>query len=89
MYFIYLSIIISNCNFTEKAVEKLSSDIISRLDIQLLPGQTLRVKVSNVEGVSKFHIQFASADYCNQLISSHMTNNDPKVCVFAIKSMFM
>ncbi|XP_051163824.1 maternal protein tudor-like isoform X2 [Leptopilina boulardi] len=65
---------------TEKiTIDESSSEITSRLDIQLLPGQTLRVKVSSVESVSKFHVQFSSADYCDQAISAYMTNNDPKV----------
>ncbi|XP_043481522.1 uncharacterized protein LOC122510734 isoform X2 [Leptopilina heterotoma] len=63
----------------EKVTTEEPSCDISRLDIELLPGQTLRVKVSSVESVSKFHIQFSSANYCDEAISSYMENNDPKV----------
>ena len=56
--------------------------ITPRFDIKLLPAQTLRAKVSNVESVSKFYVQFSSAEDCNQAISSYMINNDPEVRKF-------
>lgn len=89
---IILNIIFNYCDcfaVTEKVTTEEPSCDISRLDIELLPGQTLRVKVSNVESVSKFHIQFSSANYCDEAISSYMAKKDPKVRgFFNLKARF-
>ncbi|XP_033209193.1 maternal protein tudor isoform X2 [Belonocnema kinseyi] len=55
----------------------IGDSITPRFDIKLLPAQTLRAKVSNVESVSKFYVQFSTAEDCNEAISSYMTNKDP------------
>ncbi|XP_023246268.1 maternal protein tudor isoform X2 [Copidosoma floridanum] len=52
---------------------------LPRIDIHLLEGQTLFVRVSNVEGVSKFYVQFYTAETCQSFVNDFMTENDPKV----------
>ncbi|XP_076298392.1 protein tudor-like isoform X2 [Lasioglossum baleicum] len=47
---------------------------IERVDINLLSGQALRVKVSSVENVSKFHVQLPFAAECENLINTYMNN---------------
>ncbi|XP_012147140.2 protein tudor isoform X1 [Megachile rotundata] len=52
---------------------------VERIDINLLSGQVLRVKVSSVENASKFYIQFPAASECENQINNYMANKDPKV----------
>lgn len=53
---------------------------VERVDINILSGQILRVKVSSVEHASKFYIQLSSAGECESMINTYMANKDPKVC---------
>nr|XP_034196257.1 maternal protein tudor-like isoform X2 [Osmia lignaria]XP_034196258.1 maternal protein tudor-like isoform X2 [Osmia lignaria] len=52
---------------------------VERVDINLLSGQVLRVKVSSVENASKFYVQLPSASECETRINSYMANKDPEV----------
>ncbi|XP_076220717.1 protein tudor isoform X2 [Nomia melanderi] len=52
---------------------------IESVDINLLNGQILRVKVSSVENVSKFYVQLPFATECENLINTYMTDKNPKV----------
>ncbi|CAL7945702.1 unnamed protein product [Xylocopa violacea] len=52
---------------------------IEKVDINLLSGQTLRVKVSSVENTSKFYIQLPSAAECEDMIDTYMANKNPMV----------
>ncbi|XP_015430080.1 PREDICTED: maternal protein tudor [Dufourea novaeangliae] len=52
---------------------------VERVDINLLSGQKLRVKVSSVETVSKFYVQLPSATECDNMVNTYMADKDPKV----------
>lgn len=52
---------------------------LPRFDISLLAGQVLRVKVSNVERVTKFHIQLPSAAASDKIIDAYMADKDHMV----------
>ncbi|KAG7199166.1 hypothetical protein KM043_018050 [Ampulex compressa] len=51
----------------------------NRMDISLLTGQIIRVKVSSVESVNKFYIQLPSAAECESIIDTYMANKDHKI----------
>ncbi|XP_011311904.1 maternal protein tudor isoform X2 [Fopius arisanus] len=50
-----------------------------RIDISKLEGQTLRVRVSNVEGTGRFHVLLPSADQCQQGIAEFMAGKGAEV----------
>ncbi|XP_017761897.1 PREDICTED: maternal protein tudor [Eufriesea mexicana] len=52
---------------------------IERVDINLLHGQALRVKVSSVENTTKFYIQLPSATECENIINMYMADKKPEV----------
>ncbi|XP_076634241.1 protein tudor isoform X2 [Colletes latitarsis] len=52
---------------------------MERVDINLLNGQTLRVKVSSVENASKLYVQLPSANECENVIDTYMADKNPKV----------
>ncbi|XP_058803778.1 maternal protein tudor [Phymastichus coffea] len=52
---------------------------VPKVDVNLLEGQTLHVKVSNVEGVNKFHVQFYTAKACQINVDSYMASKDPQM----------
>ncbi|KAL7301892.1 hypothetical protein TKK_0005492 [Trichogramma kaykai] len=47
------------------------------VDYKLLEGQTLLVKISSIESVSKFHIQLYSAEMCQARIDTFMSTVNP------------
>ncbi|KAK0163339.1 hypothetical protein PV327_007031 [Microctonus hyperodae] len=49
---------------------------MTHVDISRLTGQSLRVKVSNVESVNKFHVQLPSAAASEKIVTDFMANND-------------
>ncbi|XP_050584863.1 maternal protein tudor isoform X2 [Bombus affinis] len=52
---------------------------IKRVDINLLNGQALRVKVSSVRDISEFYIQLPSATECQDIINTYMADKNPEV----------
>lgn len=52
---------------------------LTQVDVNFLMGQTIRVNVSNVEKVNKFHIELPSAAASNKIIADYMANTDPQV----------
>ncbi|XP_076177543.1 protein tudor isoform X2 [Ptiloglossa arizonensis] len=52
---------------------------VERVDINLLSGQALKVKVSSVENTSKFYVQLPSANECENIINAYMAEKNPKV----------
>ncbi|XP_060822618.1 maternal protein tudor-like isoform X2 [Bombus pascuorum] len=52
---------------------------IKKVDINLLNGQALRVKVSSVRNISEFYIQLPSATECQDIINTYMADKTPKV----------
>lgn len=52
---------------------------MTHVDISRLTGQSLRVKVSNVESVNKFHVQLPSAPASEKIVTDFMANNDTTV----------
>lgn len=70
-------------DFSESQEQQLP-EIVSRIDIKLLEGQSLCVKVSNVESVKKFFVQLHTAETSQAAIDSYMSNNQSEVS----KSLF-
>ncbi|XP_076658151.1 protein tudor isoform X2 [Halictus rubicundus] len=62
-----------------KTVAPKISNEIERVDINLLSGQVLRVKVSSVENVTKFYVQLPFAAECENLINTYMADKNPKM----------
>lgn len=60
----------------------MQQEVVPRIDVNLLEGQTLRVRVSSVEGVGKFYVQFYTAGACQRTVDTFMDAKDPKVCVY-------
>ncbi|CAK9800681.1 Maternal protein tudor [Anthophora plagiata] len=52
---------------------------VERVDINLLGGQALRVKISSVESTSKLYIQLPSAVACENMIDTYMADKNPEV----------
>lgn len=59
-------------------MEKLTEEI-PRIDIKLLEGQILDVKISNVESVKKFYVQFHTAESSQAVIDSYMSTKMSEV----------
>ncbi|XP_043252575.1 tudor domain-containing 6-like isoform X3 [Colletes gigas] len=53
--------------------------VMERVDINLLSGQTLRVKVSSVENASKLYVQLPSGNECENVIDAYMADKNPKI----------
>lgn len=49
------------------------------MDISLLSGQILKMKVSNVESVTLFHVQLQSASKYEDIVQEYMTDKNTKV----------
>ncbi|XP_076380024.1 protein tudor isoform X1 [Megalopta genalis] len=62
-----------------KTIAPSISSEIERVDINLLSGQALRVKVSSVESVTKFYVQLPFATACENLVNTYMADKNPKV----------
>ncbi|XP_043597513.1 maternal protein tudor-like isoform X1 [Bombus pyrosoma] len=52
---------------------------IRRVDINLLNGQALRVKVSSVQNISEFYVQLPSATECEDIINTYMAEKNLEV----------
>ncbi|OXU22838.1 hypothetical protein TSAR_002680 [Trichomalopsis sarcophagae] len=68
----------------DKQTESLPEETVAvpeelRMDINLLEGQTLHVRVSSVEGVAKFYVQLYTAVACQSAIDNYMASKDPQV----------
>ncbi|XP_033178847.1 maternal protein tudor isoform X2 [Bombus impatiens] len=63
-------------NNTSKPIIKSN---IKRVDINLLNGQALRVKVSSVRNMSEFYVQLPSATECEDIINTYMADKNPEV----------
>ncbi|XP_078047780.1 protein tudor isoform X2 [Augochlora pura] len=62
-----------------KTITPVISSKIERVDINLLSGQALRVKVSSVENVTKFYVQLPFATACENLVNTYMADKNPKM----------
>ena len=60
---------------------------IERMDINLLKGQTLRVKISSVDlTASKFYVTLIpSATKCENIINTYMADKNSEVCCIHIQ----
>lgn len=77
LYMIHISISLTGSDGTTQAIP---CDV-ERVDINLLSGQALRVKVSSVESVSQFYVQLpTTATICESMVNTYMADKDPKVC---------
>ncbi|XP_071555768.1 protein tudor isoform X1 [Temnothorax nylanderi] len=54
-------------------------NVIERVDISLLSGQTLKMRVSNVKNTTQFYVQLPSASKCENIVDQYMANKDTKV----------
>ncbi|XP_032689380.1 maternal protein tudor-like isoform X3 [Odontomachus brunneus] len=52
---------------------------IERVDISLLSGQTLKMKVSSVESTNRFHVQLPSASKCEHIVEKYMADKNAEV----------
>lgn len=52
---------------------------VERVDISLLSGQTLKMKISNVESVTLFHIQLLSAAKYIDIVHKYMADKNTEV----------
>jgi len=52
---------------------------VERVDISLLSGQILKMKVSNVESVTLFHVQLLSASKYENIIHNYMADKNTEV----------
>lgn len=52
---------------------------VPTVDINLLPGQTLRMTISSVENAAQFYIQLPTASKCDEIVNKYMDNNEVKV----------
>lgn len=75
VYIIYTVLFTDN----NTAISTISYEV-ERVDINLLSGQALKVKVSSVENTSKFYVQLPSANECENIINAYMAEKNPKVC---------
>jgi hypothetical protein len=73
---------INNIKFLNMLVEnsiKIHEDI-PKMDINLFEGQILHVKVSSVENIGKFYVQFHSVEACQTKVDTFMAAKNPQVC---------
>ncbi|KYN07032.1 Maternal protein tudor [Cyphomyrmex costatus] len=52
---------------------------VERVDISLLSGQTLKMRISNVETTTQFYVQLPSAIKCENIVDQYMADKDTKV----------
>ncbi|KAL6267474.1 hypothetical protein P5V15_000550 [Pogonomyrmex californicus] len=52
---------------------------IERVDISLLSGQTLKMRISDVKSTNQFYVQLPSASRCENIVDQYMTDKNPKV----------
>ncbi|XP_011690886.1 PREDICTED: maternal protein tudor isoform X2 [Wasmannia auropunctata] len=57
-------------------VEEKKVGEVERVDISLLSGQTLKMRISSVESTVKFYIQLPSATKCENIVNQYMTDKD-------------
>ncbi|XP_011501668.1 PREDICTED: maternal protein tudor [Ceratosolen solmsi marchali] len=69
--------ITENNTLIENSIE--NKEDIPRMDINLLEGQALHVKVSSVENIGKFYVQFYSAEACQIKVDTFMATKNPQV----------
>ncbi|XP_012223207.2 maternal protein tudor isoform X2 [Linepithema humile] len=60
--------------FTETAC--VAETEVERMDINLLSGQTLKMRVSNVESTLRFHVQHPSASKCENIVDKYMADKN-------------
>jgi len=58
--------------------EKELSDV-ERVDISLLTGQTLKMRISAVENTTQFYVQLPSGTKCENIVNQYMADKDIKV----------
>lgn len=80
--YIICSIILLSDNNTSTSIIKSN---IKRVDINLLNGQALRVKVSSVRDISEFYVQLPSATECQDIINTYMADKNPEVRLHTCK----
>ncbi|XP_018353793.1 PREDICTED: maternal protein tudor-like isoform X3 [Trachymyrmex septentrionalis] len=62
---------------TSDIKEKEFNDV-ERVDISLLGGQTLKMRISNVESTTQFYVQLPSAIKCENIVDQYMADKDTK-----------
>ncbi|XP_014478410.1 PREDICTED: maternal protein tudor-like isoform X3 [Dinoponera quadriceps] len=60
-------------------IEVTAPSEVERVDISLLSGQTLKMKVSGVESTTQFHVQLPSAAKCDRIINEYMADKNAEV----------
>lgn len=60
-------------------VEAAALNEVERVDISLLSGQTLRMKVSSVESTTRFYVQLPSASKCERIVDKYMADKNTEV----------
>lgn len=60
-------------------IEVTTLNEIERVDISLLNGQTLKMKVSSVESTNRFHVQLPSALKCEHIVDKYMADKNAEV----------
>lgn len=80
IYFYILATETSN-----KETEELND--VERVDISLLSGQTLKMRISSVESTTQFYVQLPSASKYENIVDHYMANNNTKV-LFNTNALF-
>lgn len=52
---------------------------VERVDINLLGGQTLKMRISNVESILRFYVQLPSASKCEKIVDQYMADKNAEV----------
>jgi len=73
--YIFCILIAETCDIKEKEFN------VERVDISLLDGQTLKMRISNVESTTQFYVQLPSAIKCENIVDQYMADKDTKVLV--------
>lgn len=60
-------------------VEVKEFDKVERVDISLLSGQTLKMRISNVASTTQFYVQLPSASKCEDIVDQYMADKNTKV----------
>ncbi|XP_020289417.1 maternal protein tudor isoform X3 [Pseudomyrmex gracilis] len=63
---------------TNKVTDIFTTEVsaVPTVDINLLPGQTLRVKISSVDNAAQFYVQLPTASKCDEIVNKYMDNNE-------------
>jgi len=82
----YVFYILAAETATDAFVEEKELSNVERVDISLLTGQTLKMRISTVESTTQFYVQLPSATKCENIVNQYMAGKDTKV-LFTIISI--